>query len=46
MLNICGPGIFKPLARFFKQFLDTGVLPCELKKGNIVHIHKKVTSKV
>ena len=45
MLKICGPGIFKPLATFFKQCVDTRVLPSEWKNGNTAPIHKKMTNK-
>ena len=41
MLKICGPASLKPLAIIFKQCVDTGNFRSELKKGNIVSIHKK-----
>ena len=46
MLKICGSAIYEPLAIIFKQFVDTGIFPCELKKDNIVPIHKKATNKL
>ena len=45
MLKICGSAIYKSLAMIFKQSVDTGIFPSEWKKGNIVPIHKKTTSK-
>ena len=41
MLKICGSAIYKPLAIVFKWCVGTGIFPSELKKGNIVPIHKK-----
>ena len=41
MSKACGPSIYKPLEMIFNQCLETGVLPSEWKKGNIVPIHKK-----
>ena len=41
MLKVCRPSIYKPLEIIFNQFLETGVFPCEWKKGHIVPIHKK-----
>ena len=41
MLKICGSAIYKPLAIFFKQCVDTGIFPSEWKKINISPIHKK-----
>ena len=38
---MCCPGIFKPLAIIFKQYVDTGVFPSACKKGITVPIHKK-----
>ena len=32
---------YKPLEMIFKQFIKTGFFPSELKKANIVPIHKK-----
>ena len=45
MLEICGSSIFKPLAMIFKQCIETGVVPSEWKKANIIPIHKKGTKK-
>ena len=41
MLKVCGPSIYKPLEIIFNQCLETGVVPSEWKKGNVVSIHKK-----
>ena len=41
MLKICGSAIYKPLAIVFKWCVGTVIFPSELKKGNIVPIHKK-----
>ena len=41
MLKICGDSIYVPLKMIFKQTLFTAVFPPELKKENIVTIHKK-----
>ena len=41
MLKVCRPSIYKPLEMIFNQCLETGVFPCEWKKGNIVPIRKK-----
>ena len=41
MLKICVSAIYKPLAIFFKQCVDTGIFPSEWKKINIAPIHKK-----
>ena len=38
---MCCPGIFKPLAIIFKQYVDTGVFPSACKKGITVPIHQK-----
>ena len=45
MLKICGSSILKPLAMIFKQCIETGVVPSEWKKANIIPIHKKGTKK-
>ena len=45
MLKICGSSIFKPVAMIFKQCIETGVVPSEWKKANIIPIHKKGTKK-
>ena len=45
MLKSFGPEIFRPLAMFFKQYIDTAFSSFEWKKGNIVLIHKKTANK-
>ena len=45
MLKICGSSIFKPVAMIFKQCIETGVVPSEWKKANIIPIDKKGTKK-
>ena len=42
MLKICGKSIIKPLQIIYKQCLDKGCFPDELKKANVVPIHKKL----
>ena len=46
IVKVCGPTIYKPLEIIFNQCLETGVFPSELKKGNIVTIHKKRNKKM
>ena len=46
MVKICGESIYKPLEIIFRQAFLTGVFSSERKKGNIVPVHKKVTSKI
>ena len=41
MLKICGSSIYGPPELIFKEALSTGLFPSNLKKGNIVPIHKK-----
>ena len=41
MINICDKSVCKPLNLIFDQCIDTGSFPLELKKANIVLIHKK-----
>ena len=46
MLKICGSFIYGPLGLIFKEALNTGLFPSNLKKGNIVPIHKKGDKKI
>ena len=46
VLKICGDSVYKPLEIIFRQALLIGDFPSEWKKGNIVPVHKKVTSKI
>ena len=46
MFKICGDSIYEPLEIIFRQALLTGVFPSEWKKGKIIPVHKKVTSKI
>ena len=47
MLKICGEAIIcKPLNIIFKTCLNTGKFLSEWKKGNVVPIHKKMTSEM
>ena len=41
MLKVCDDSIYKPLELIFKTRLRNGILPLELKKVNVVPIHKK-----
>ena len=41
MLKICGSSIYGPLELIFKEALSAGLFPSNLKKGNIVPIHRK-----
>ena len=41
MLKLCGEAICRPQNIIFKTCLNTGKFPSELKKGNVVPIHKK-----
>ena len=36
MLQLCGNSIFKPLELIFKEAMESGSFPSELKKGNVV----------
>ena len=42
MLKISRPSICKPLQIFLKSYLESGVLPLEWKKENVVPVHKKI----
>ena len=44
MLKTCSYSIYRPIEVSFKQALLTGVFSFEWKKGNIVPVHKKLTS--
>ena len=41
MLKICGPSICKPHEIIFKSCLENEIFPFELKKANVVPVHKK-----
>ena len=41
MLKICGKTICKPLECIFRDCLNTGLLPLEWKKANLVPVYKK-----
>ena len=41
MLKVCDDSIYKPLELIFKMRLRNGIFPLELKKANVVPIHKK-----
>ena len=41
ILKICGPSMCKPLEVISKPFLESGIFPLELKKANVVPLHKK-----
>ena len=41
MLKICGKSIIKPLLMIYKKCLEKGHFPNELKKANVVPVHKK-----
>ena len=41
MFKVCGVAVYKPLAIFFKQCVNTVIFPSAWKKDNIVPIHKK-----
>ena len=44
MLKICGKSIIKPLLIIYKKSLEKSCFPNEWKKGNVVPVHKKMTS--
>ena len=41
MVKICNNSICKPLRLIFQFCLESGKFPSELKKMNVVSIHKK-----
>ena len=41
MIQICDSSIAKPLSIIFGKFLNSGIFPDNLKKSNIVPVHKK-----
>ena len=41
MLKVCGESTHKPLEYIFRSSLNDKRLPPELKKANVVPIHKK-----
>ena len=41
MIKICGKSLYKPLEMIFKSFIIKGEYPSELKKANVVPVHKK-----
>ena len=46
MVKLCGEAICRPLNIIFRLFLNTNKFPSEWKKGSVVPIHKKMTSKI
>ena len=41
ILKLCGESILKPLELIFKSCIESGKLPIEWKKANVVPVHKK-----
>ena len=41
MIQICDISIILPLAIIFKTALNSGIYPDQLKKANVVPVHKK-----
>ena len=41
ILQLCSNSICKPLDLIVQQAMENGSFPSELKKGNVVPIHKK-----
>ena len=41
MIKICDNSIVDPLCRIFERCLGTGIYPSQLKKANIILVHKK-----
>ena len=41
MLKLSNPSLIKPLYIIFQNFLKSGIFPDDLKKENIVSVHKK-----
>ena len=41
MIKTCGESILKPLELIFKSSLENGKSPIELKKANVVPVHKR-----
>ena len=46
ILQLPGNSIRKPLELIFKQSIESGFLPSEWKKGNVVPIHKKTINNI
>ena len=44
MLKLSSPSLTKPLSIIFQNFLKSTIFPDDLKKGNIVPIHKKTVN--
>ena len=40
MLKLCGPLMCKPLEIIFKSYLESGIFSLEMKKLNVVTVHK------
>ena len=41
-LKICGDSILKPFELIFKSSIESGKIPIEWKKANVVQVHEKI----